>query len=207
MPGEGESVGTFRGLETAIEQLHSRDHRRRYRASRSSSVTRARRSERCSTRSKYPVRGIVNVDALLDTTDFSGAATCTRTAASQRRYPRRSGRSSSPACIPNGLAPPAKQCCGASISATARGHAGLLGAGARDATYGRDAIWPTRSRTCAPSRFRTRWCWVRSLTPRHRAWMAEHFPEANVVAIREQRALPARRHPDAFARLLARTAP
>jgi len=70
MPGEGESVGTFRGLETAMEQLHSAIIAAGIEVpvivGHSGSAIGA-----MFYALKYPVRGIVNVDALLDTTDFS----------------------------------------------------------------------------------------------------------------------------------------
>ena len=48
MPGEGESVGTFRGLDAAIEQLQVAIAAAGI-ETRSSSVTRGPRSGRCST--------------------------------------------------------------------------------------------------------------------------------------------------------------
>ena len=173
--------------------------------SRSSSVTRARdRSDVLRGRSTRCVASSTSTRCSTPRTSRRGYEHSNRSFATA--VSRRSGRTSSPACIPNGLAPPAKRCC-----------ARHLGHGSRScwATGRRCSrrhlrprpIWPTRSRTCAPSRFRTRWSWVRSLTPRQRAWMAEHFPEANVVAIPNSGHFPHVAHPDAFARLLARTAP
>ena len=84
MPGEGESVGTFRGLETAIEQLHvaiaAAGIEIPVLVGHSGSAIGA-----MFYAMKYPVRGIVNVDAVLDTDALLGAAARTRTAASQRR--------------------------------------------------------------------------------------------------------------------------
>ena len=70
MPGEGESVGTFRGLEAAIEQLHvaiaAAGIENPVIVGHSGSAIGA-----MFYAMKYPVRGIVNVDAVLDTADFS----------------------------------------------------------------------------------------------------------------------------------------
>jgi pimeloyl-ACP methyl ester carboxylesterase len=92
MPGEGESVGTFRGLEAAIDQVHA-------------AITAAGIENRVIVGHsgsaigamfyvmEHPVRGIVNVDAVLDNRAFSvGPPARDRTATSQHRHPGTLGR-------------------------------------------------------------------------------------------------------------------
>jgi len=70
MPGEGESFGTFRGLDSAIEQLHvaivAAGVERPVVVGHSGSAIGA-----MIYATEQPVRGIVNVDAALDTDAFS----------------------------------------------------------------------------------------------------------------------------------------
>ena len=70
MPGEGESIGTFRGLEVAIDQLHvaiaAAGIEKPVLVGHSGSAIGA-----MFYAMKYPVRGIVNVDAVLDNNAFS----------------------------------------------------------------------------------------------------------------------------------------
>ncbi len=132
-----------------------------------------------------------------------GPAASTRTAASQRRSSRRSGTSSSPACTPNVAARPVKRCC-----ARRRGHVPTsCSATGRQCSHLRPqprTPSPTQSRTCARGRRpRTRSCSARNPTPRRAGWMAEHFPEATVIALPNSGHFPHVAHPDAFARLLA----
>src|SRR5215471_12585519 len=70
MPGEGESIGTFRGLEAAIEQLHVAIAA----AGIENPILIAHSGSAIGAMfyaMKYPVRGIVNVDSVLDTSEFS----------------------------------------------------------------------------------------------------------------------------------------
>ena len=204
MPGEGESVGTFRGLETAMEQLHSAIIAAGIEVpvivGHSGSAIGA-----MFYALKYPVRGIVNVDALLDTTDFSARL---RALEPQLRngglaaiwedlfaslHPERSG--------------PAGE---AMLRATSRPRlevmlgywAPVLATPPTAETELADAIAHLRAQKIP-------YTLVLGEEPdaATRAWMAEHFPEATVVAIPNSGHFPHVAHPDAFARLLARIAP
>src|SRR5262249_22020068 len=70
MPGEGESIGVFRGIEIAVEQLHvaiaSAGIENPLIVGHSGSAMGA-----MFYAMRYPVRGIVNVDAVLDNEAFS----------------------------------------------------------------------------------------------------------------------------------------
>ena len=201
MPGEGESIGVFRGLEIAVEQLHvaiaSAGVENPVLVGHSGSAIGA-----MFYALKYQVRGIVNVDAVLDNDAFSARL---RALAPQLR---------------NGGVPALWAELFAGMHAELSGPAGeaMLRATSRprpDVMFG---YWapvlaspPTAADAIATA--------IANLRAHHtpyalvlgegpdagtRAWMAQHFPEATVIALPESGHFPHVAHPDAFARILVR---
>ena len=200
MPGEGESIGTFRGLEIAIEQLHvaiaSAGVEIPVLVGHSGSAIGA-----MFYAMKYPVRGIVNVDAVLDNDAFSARL---RALAPQLR---------------NGGIPALWDELFAGMHAERSGPAGeaMLRATSRPRPDVMLGYWapvlappPTAANAIADA--------IANLRAQHtpytlvlgeepdsgtRAWMAQRFPEATVIALPNSGHFPHVAHPDAFARILA----
>ena len=200
MPGEGESVGTFRGLDTAIEQLQaaiaSAGIERPVIVGHSGSAIGA-----MFYAMKHPVRGIVNVDAVLDTVDFS-----TRLRALEPQL-RNGGVPALWDELFAGLHPERSGAAGeAMLRATSRPRpdvmlgywAPVLAPPPTAENAISDAIAELRTR-------QTPYTLVLGEEPAAAtcSWMAEHFPEATVVAIPNSGHFPHVAHPDAFARLIA----
>ena len=173
MPGEGESIGTFRGLEIALEQLHvaiaSAGAEIPVLVGHSGSAIAA-----MFYAMKYPVRGIVNVDAVLDNDAFSARL---RALAPQLRnggipalwdelfagmHAERSGPAG--AAMLRGY-----------VAAASRCHARLLGARARTPSH---RCQRHRRRDREPACEQTPYTLVLGEEPDAgtRAWMAHGFP-------------------------------
>lgn len=200
MPGEGDSIGTFRGLEAAIEQLHV-------------AITAVGIENPVLTghsgsaigamfyAMKYPVRGIVNVDQVLDTTAFSAGL---RALGPQLR---------------NGGLPAIWAELFAGLHAERSGPAGeaMLRATSRPRPDVMLGYWapvlapaPTAENLIANAianlrAQQTPYTLVlgEEPDPATRRWMADRFPEATVTAIPGSGHFPHVAHPDAFARILA----
>ncbi len=204
MPGEGESVGTFRGLETAIDQLHTAIAA----AGIDVPVVVGHSGSAIAAMFyalKYPVRGIVNVDAVLDTADFSA-----RLRALEPRL-RNGGLAAIWEELFAGLHPERSGVAGeAMLRATSRPRlevmlgywAPVLATPPTAETELAHAIAHLRAE-------RTPYTLVLGEEPdaATRSWMAAHFPEAALVAIPNSGHFPHVAHPGAFARLLASIAP
>jgi pimeloyl-ACP methyl ester carboxylesterase len=200
MPGEGESFGTFRGLEVAIEQLHvaiaSAGVEVPVIVGHSGSAIGA-----MFYAMKYQVRGIVNVDAVLDSDAFSARL---RALAPQLRI---------------GDIPALWDELFAGLHAERSGPVGeaMLRATSRPRPEVMLGYWapvlappPTAANAIAEA--------IANLRSQHtpytlvlgeqpdsetRTWMAQHFPEATVIALPNSGHFPHVAHPDAFARILA----
>lgn len=199
MPGEGESVGTFRGLEAAIEQIHvaitAAGVERPVVVGHSGSAIGA-----MFYAMKYPVRGIVNVDAVLDNNAFSARL---RALEPQLR---------------NGGIPAIWDELFTSMHAERCGPAGeaMLRATSRPRPDVMLGYWapvlappPTAENAivAAITALRaqaTPYTLVFGEEPdaATRIWMAEHFPEANVIALPDSGHFPHVARPDEFARVL-----
>jgi pimeloyl-ACP methyl ester carboxylesterase len=200
MPGEGESFGTFRGLEAVIEQLHAAITD----AGLASPVLVGHSGAALGAMfyaTAYPVQGIVNVDAVLDTEAFAASL--------RAREPemRRSGTYA----IWDELFP--------TLHAEKSGPVGaaMLRATSRPRTEVMLGYWapalappPTAKNLIAGAIASLR----AACTPytlvfgeepdaATRAWMAEHFPEADVITLPDSGHFPHVAHPEAFARILA----
>jgi len=199
-PGEGESFGCFRGFEVAIDQLHEAIAC----AGVEVPVIVAHSGAAIGAMfyaMKYPVRGIVNVDAVLDTDAFSALL---RAIEPQLR----SG--GIPALWDQLFAGLHAERCGpvgeAMLRATSRprpdvmlGYWEPLFAPPPTAFNGIiDAVANLRARN-------TPYTLVFGEEPdaATRAWMAQHFPEATLIALPGSGHFPHVAHPDAFARILA----
>jgi len=201
MPGEGESIGTFRGIEAAIEQLHAAIAA----AGIENPVLVAHSGSAIGAMfyaMKHPVRGIVNVDSVLDTSEFSARL---RALEPQLR---------------NGGLPAIWAEIFVGLHAERSGPAGeaMLRATSRPRPDVMLGYWapvlappPTAANAIAEA--------IANLRARHTpytlvlgeepdsatcAWMAQHFPEAAVIALPNSGHFPHVAHPDAFARILAR---
>ena len=200
MPGEGDSIGVFRGIEAAIEQLHvaitSAGIENPVLVGHSGSAIGA-----MFFAMKYPVRGMVNVDAVLDNDEFSARL---RALAPQLR---------------NGGVPALWEELFAGLHAERSGPAGeaMLRATSRPRPDVMLGYWapilappPTAADAIAAA--------IAHLRANHtpytlvfgeepdsatRTWMAEHFPEAKVIALPDSGHFPHVAHPDEFARVLA----
>ena len=200
MPGEGESIGTFRGIEAAIEQLHvaiaTSGIESPFLVGHSGSAITA-----MFYALSFPVRGIVNVDAILDTGDFSARL---RTLEPHLR---------------NGGIPALWDELFASLHAERSGPAGeaMLRATSRPRPDVMLGYW-TPVFAAPPAAENAIANAIATLRARHtpytlvlgeepdtatRRWMEQHFPEATVTAIPNSGHFPHVAHPDAFARILA----
>jgi pimeloyl-ACP methyl ester carboxylesterase len=199
MPGEGDSVGTFRGLEAAIEQLHT-------------AITAAGIENPILVghsgsaigamfyATQHAVRAIVNVDAALDTNEFSARL---RALEPQLR---------------NGGIPALWQELFTSLHAERCGPAGeaMLRATSRPRPDVMLGYWapifappPAAENAIAAAITALRaqatpYTLVFGEEPdtATRTWMAEHFPEATVIALPNSGHFPHVAHPDEFARIL-----
>jgi pimeloyl-ACP methyl ester carboxylesterase len=200
MPGEGESIGTFRGLETAIEQLHVAIAS----AGIDSPVLVGHSGSAIAAMfyaMEYPVRGIVNVDAVLDTLDFSARL---RALAPQLR---------------NGGIPAIWDELFNSLHAERSGPAGeaMLRATSRPRSEVMLGYWapvlapPPAAENAIADAITTLRAQATPYTlvfgedpdAATRLWMADHYPEATVIAIPHSGHFPHVAHPDEFARVLA----
>jgi len=199
MPGEGESVGTFRGLEVAIEQLHaaiaSAGLERPVVVGHSASAIGA-----MFYAMKFPVRGLVNVDAALENDAFSARL---RALEPQLR---------------NGGIPALWAEIFPGLHAERSGPAGeaMLRATSRPRPDVMLGYWaplfeppPAAANAIADA--------IANVRAQHipytlvfgeepdcgtREWMARHFAEANVVVLPDSGHFPHVAHPEAFARIL-----
>ena len=191
MPGEGESVGTFRGLEAAIEQLHAAIAA----AGIDDPILVGHSGSAIGAMfyaMKHPVRGIVNVDAVLDNHAFS---------ARLRALEPQLRNGGIPAIWDELFAGMHAERCGpageAMLRATSRPRpdvmlgywAPVLAPPPTAENAIADAIANLRARP-TPVHARAS---VRSPMPRRAGWMAEHFPEAHGDRASGQRPLPPRR--------------
>jgi len=200
MPGEGESIGTFRGLEVAIEQLHaaiaSAGVERPVLVGHSGSAIGA-----MFYAMKYPVRSLVNVDAVLDNDALSARL-----------------RAIEPQLRDGGI-PALWDELFAGMHAERSGAAGeaMLRATSRPRPDVMLGYWapllappPTAANAIADA--------IANLRSQHtpyklvlgeepdagtRTWMTQRFPEAEVIALPNSGHFPHVAHPDAFARILA----
>jgi len=203
MPGEGESVGTFRSLEAAIEQLHAAI----IAAGIENPVLVGHSGSAIGAMfyaMQHPVRGVVNVDAVLDTNAFSARL---RALEPQLR---------------NGGIPAIWDELFASLHAERSGPAGeaMLRATSRPRPDVMLGYWepvlappPTAENAIAAAiaslrAHATPYTLVFGEEPdaATRTWMAEHFPEANVIALPNSGHFPHVAHPDEFARVLSSAA-
>ena len=203
MPGEGESVGTFRSIEAAIEQLHA-------------AITAAGIEDPVLVAHsgaaigamfyamQHPVRGIINVDAVLDNREFSARL---RALEPQLR---------------NGGIPALWNDLFASLHAERCGPAGeaMLRATSRPRPDVILGYWapvlappPTAENAIAAAiaAIRTQsipYTLVFGEEPdaATRLWMKENFPEANVIALPNSGHFPHVAHPDEFARVVLMSA-
>ena len=200
MPGEGESFGTFRGLEVAVEQLHlaiaSAGVEVPVIVGHSGSAIGA-----MFYAMKYPVRGIVNVDAVLDAEAFSARL---RALEPQLR---------------NGGIPALWDELFAGLHAERSGPVGeaMLRATSRPRPEVMLGYWapvlappPAGANALAEAiahlrSQRTPYTLVLGEEPGSdtRTWMAHHFPEATMIVLPNSGHFPHVAHPDAFARVLA----
>jgi pimeloyl-ACP methyl ester carboxylesterase len=200
MPGEGKSNGCFRGLEVAVEQLHaaiaSAGLERPVIVGHSGSAIGA-----MFYAMKYPIRGVVNVDAVLDNDALSARLRALEPQLRNGGIPalwdelfagmhaERSG--------------PARE---AMLRATSRPRpdvmlgywAPVLAPPPAAANAIADAIAVLRAQ-------HTPYTLVLGEEPDigTHTWMARHFPEATVIALPNSGHFPHVAHPDAFARILA----
>jgi pimeloyl-ACP methyl ester carboxylesterase len=201
MPGEGESIGVFHGLEMAIEQLHdaiaSAGVENPVLVGHSGSAIGA-----MFYAMRYQVRGIINVDAVLDNDAFSAHL---RALAPQLR---------------NGGIPALWDELFAGMHAERSGPAGeaMLRATSRPRPDVILGYWapvlappPTAADAIAAAianlrGHHTQYALVLGEEPdsETRAWMAQRFPEATVITLPNSGHFPHVAHPDAFARVLAR---
>jgi pimeloyl-ACP methyl ester carboxylesterase len=200
MPGEGESIGTFRGLEAAIEQLHVAIAA----AGIENPVLVAHSGSAIGAMfyaMKFPVRGIVNVDSPLDTREFSARL---RALEPQLR---------------NGGLPAIWAELFAGLHAERSGPAGeaMLRAASRPRPEVMLGYWaplfappPTAENLIADAienlrAQQTPYTLVLGEEPgtATRQWMAERLPEATVTALPNSGHFPHVAQPDAFARILA----
>jgi len=201
MPGEGESIGVFRGLESAIEQLHvaiaSAGVENPVLVGHSGSAIAA-----MFYAMKYPVRGIVNVDAVLDNNAFSarlralapqlhnGGVAALWDELFAAMHAERSG--------PDGEA---------MLRATSRPRPEvMLGYWAPVLAPPHIAAQAIDAAIAHLRAHHTAYTLVLGEEPdsETRAWMARRFPEATVIALPDSGHFPHVAHPDAFARILAR---
>jgi pimeloyl-ACP methyl ester carboxylesterase len=201
MPGEGESFGVFRGLEVAVEQLHAAIAS----AGIDNPVVVGHSGSAIGAMfyaMQYPVRGIVNVDAVLDNDAFSARL--------RALAPR----------LRNGGVPALWDELFAGLHAERSGPAGeaMLRATSRPRPEVMLGYWapvlappPTATDAIAAAIANVRanhtpYTLVFGEEPDSgtRAWMAQHFPEATVIALPNSGHFPHVAHPDAFARILAR---
>jgi pimeloyl-ACP methyl ester carboxylesterase len=200
MPGEGESIGTFRGLEAAIGQLHvainSAGIENPLIVGHSGSAIAA-----MFYAAEHPVRGIVNVDAVLDSGAFSARL--------RALEPR----------LRNGGIPAIWDELFTSMHAERSGPAGeaMLRATSRPRPEVMLGYWapvlappPTAEKAIAAAITTLRaeatpYTLVFGEEPdtATRLWMAEHFPEATVIALPDSGHFPHIAHPDEFAQVLA----
>ena len=200
MPGEGESVDTFRGLPVAIEQLHAAivvaGLERPLLVAHSGSAIGAMLYA-----TKYSVAGIVNVDNVLDTEEF----------AAQLRSLEAELRGDRIYELWDQLF--------ASFHAERSGPAGeaMLRATSRPRPDVMLGYWapvlaapPTAEKLIAGAiahlrALQTPYTLVLGEEPTAatRAWMQTHFPEANIVTLSNSGHFPHVAHPDAFARIVA----
>jgi pimeloyl-ACP methyl ester carboxylesterase len=199
LPGEGESVGTFRGLEAAIGQVHlaitAAGIEKPVLVGHSGSAIGA-----MFYAMNHQVRGIVNVDAVLDNREFSARL---RALEPQLR---------------NGGMPALWDELFTSLHAERCGPAGeaMLCATSRPRPDVMLGYWaplfappPTAENAVAAAITSLRaqatpYTLVFGEEPdtATRIWMAEHFPEANVTALPDSGHFPHVAHPDEFARVL-----
>jgi pimeloyl-ACP methyl ester carboxylesterase len=199
MPGEGESIGMFRGLEAAIEQIHvaitATGVRNPVVVGHSGSAIAA-----MFYAMQYPVTGIVNVDAALDNNAFSAQLRARETQLRNGGIPalweELFSSMHAERCGPAGEAmlratsrprpdvilgywapvlapPPAAENAIAAAITTLRGQATPY-----TLVFGEEPDAATRM------------------------WMAEHYPEASVIALPNSGHFPHVAHPDEFARVL-----
>jgi pimeloyl-ACP methyl ester carboxylesterase len=199
MPGEGESVGTFRGLEAAIGQLHgainSAGIENPLLVGHSGSAIAA-----MFYATKHPVRGIVNVDAVLDNGAFS---------ARLRALEPQLRNGGIPAIWDELFAGMRAERCGpageAMLRATSRPRPDvMLGYWAPVLAPPPAAENAIAAAIAALRAQATPYTLVfgEEPDPATRLWMAEHFPEATVIVLPDSGHFPHVAHPDEFARVL-----
>jgi pimeloyl-ACP methyl ester carboxylesterase len=200
MPGEGESIGTFRGLDEAVEQLHAAIGA----AGLDDPVLVGHSGAAIGAMfyaTKYPVRAIVNVDAVLDTEALSAHL-----------------RALQPQMRDGGMYDIWNQLF-ETLHAEKSGYAGevLLRLTSRPRPDVMLGYWapilatPPMSSALIASAIeqlraqRTPYTIVFGEQPdaATRTWMTEHFPEARLLAIPDSGHFPHVAHPDDFARILA----
>lgn len=200
MPGEGDSVGAFRGLATAIDQIHDAITA----AGIESPVLVGHSGSAIGAMfyaMQHPVRGVVNVDAVLDNNAFAARL---RAIEPQLR---------------NGGIPALWDELFTSLHAERCGPAGeaMLRATSRPRPEVMLGYWepvlappPAAEQAIAAAitilrAQGTPYTLVFGEEPDSatRIWMAERFPEANVIALPNSGHFPHVAHPGVFARILA----
>jgi pimeloyl-ACP methyl ester carboxylesterase len=200
MPGEGESIGTFRGLEAAIEQLHvaiaATGIERPFVVGHSGSAIGA-----MFYAIHHPVRGIVNVDAILDAAEFAA-----RLRAIEPQL-RNGGLLAIWDQLFAGLHPERSGAAGeAMLRATSRPRPDVM-LGYWAPLLARPPLAENAIAEAIASLREQRVPYTLVLGEEAdvatRTWMAERFPEATVTAIPNSGHFPHVAHPDEFARILA----
>ena len=203
MPGEGDSVGTFRGLEAAIGQIHvaitAAGIENPVLVGHSGSAIGA-----MFYAMQHPVRGVVNVDAVLDNSAFS---------ARLRALEPQLRNGGIPAIWDELFTGMHAERCGpageAMLRATSRPRPDvMLGYWApvlAPPPAAENAIAAAITTLRAQA---TPYTLVFGEEPdtATRIWMAEHFPEASLIALPNSGHFPHVAHPDEFARVLASAA-
>jgi pimeloyl-ACP methyl ester carboxylesterase len=199
MPGEGDSIGTFRGLEAAIGQVHL--------AITAAGITNPVVVGHSGAAigamfyaMQHPVRGVVNVDAVLDNNEFS---------ARLRALEPRLRHGGIPAIWDELFTSMHPERCGpageAMLRATSRPRPDVM------LGYWAPVLAPppTAEQAIAAAitilrAQATPYTLVFGEEPdaATRMWMAEHFPEANVIALPNSGHFPHVAHPEEFARIL-----
>jgi pimeloyl-ACP methyl ester carboxylesterase len=199
MPGEGESFGAFRGLEDAIEQLHvaitAAGLERPIVVGHSGSAIGA-----MIYATKYPVRGVVNVDAVLNTDAFGARLRAIEPQLRNGGVPALWAE-----IFPSLHAERSGPVGEAMLRATSRPRPDVMLGYWSPVLAGEHSARDTIVATIAALRAqRTPYTLIFGEEPDAptRGWMAEHFPEAKVIALPGSGHFPHVAQPDAFARLL-----
>jgi pimeloyl-ACP methyl ester carboxylesterase len=199
MPGEGESFGTFRGLDLAIEQLHvaivAAGVERPTIVGHSGSAIAA-----MVYATRHPVRGIVNVDAALDADALGARLRALEPQLRDGGVPALWGELF-PTLHPERSGPVGE----AMLRATSRPRPDVMLGYWSPLFAGQDAARGTIAGLVENLRAeQTPYTLIFGEEPDASTvqWMGENFPEATVITLPGSGHFPHVAHPDAFARVL-----